>query len=188
MRRNKTSTSVWVLLSGGIDSTACVHFYKKNRSRLQAIFVDYRQQSALREWRAANDVARHYKISLSCFRWNGSKKGSGELLGRNAFLIFGGLLEIGNRPGILAGGFHSGTTYYDCSVGFARKSQEILDGYANGKLQLGVPFLKWTKKEIWEYCKAEHIPMGLTYSCERGKKQPCGICHSCKDLEILYDL
>jgi 7-cyano-7-deazaguanine synthase len=181
-------TSVWILLSGGIDSTACVHFYNKQKSWLQAIFVDYGQQSAVREWHAAHAVARHYQIPLSRLRWNGNRKGPGELLGRNAFLIFGGLLEIGNRPGILAGGFHAGTPYYDCSIDFVRKSQEILDGYTDGRLQLGVPFLEWTKREIWEFCKAERIPLGLTYSCERGQKQPCGICRSCKDLEILNAL
>ncbi len=184
----KVQSPVWVLLSGGIDSTSCLHFYIKQGNSPQAIFIDYGQPSARREWQAASAIAQHYHIQITRIRWSGSRKKSGELSGRNAFFIFGSLLEIGDKTGILAAGFHAGTPYYDCSSSFINQCQEILDGYTQGKVQLGVPFLTWTKRDIWAFCNAESIPTELTYSCERGMKQPCGVCLSCKDLEALNAL
>jgi 7-cyano-7-deazaguanine synthase len=46
--------------------------------------------------------------------------------------------------------------------------------------------LDFSKRDIWKYCKIEKVPIHLTYSCELGKKQPCGNCDTCKDLEKIY--
>ena len=56
-----------------------------------------------------------------------------------------------------------------------------------GKITLSAPFVDWTKKQIFDYCRLEKIPLELTYSCELGKNQPCGECSSCKELTALYE-
>jgi len=176
-----------VLLSGGIDSAACVRFYLQQHFSIRGLFVNYGQTSAVPEKRAAKAVAAYYRIPLAVVTWYGlEQKRSGAIKGRNAFLLFGGLMEIPGNVRVLAIGVHAGTNYADCSPIFVRKVQSVLDLYTAGRLQLGTPFLKWTKRDIWAYAKTNNVPLHLTYSCERGVKQPCGACPSCRDLEILH--
>jgi 7-cyano-7-deazaguanine synthase len=177
----------WVLLSGGIDSSACVAFYLEQEFRVAGIFVDYGQIAMPREVRAAEAVAKHYRIPLTKLKWTGvQEKPSGLILGRNAFLLVGALMELPEDRGILSIGIHAGTHYQDCKGPFVRKMQSLFDTYTKGKIQIGIPFLKWIKSDIWQYSISRRVPLDLTYSCERGENQPCGLCLSCQDLERLY--
>jgi 7-cyano-7-deazaguanine synthase len=179
--------NVYVLLSGGIDSAACVAFYLEQGFSVQGIFIDYGQVAAQREADAAKAIARHFNILFDRVAWSGlHKKGAGLICGRNAFLLIAALMELPECAGILALGIHSGTEYIDCTPAFVQKMQSILDIYTQGRIQIGAPFLKWAKQEIWKYCKYRGVPLELTYSCEYGIDQPCGKCLSCRDLEVLY--
>lgn len=179
--------AVAVLLSGGIDSTACAAFYLELGFLVHGLFVDYGQAAVQPEVKAAKAIAAHYNISLVMLRWHGQReKREGLVLGRNAFLIFGALMEVPENVSILATGVHSGTDYFDCSPSFVKSAQSLIDMYTGGALQLGVPFLNWSKGDIWSFCKSQQVPVELTYSCERGEAQPCGKCLSCRDLEALY--
>lgn len=187
MPNSATPGNVSVLLSGGVDSTACVAFYLEHHFPVSGMFVDYGQASAQREIKAAKSVACHYDIPLSKIVWSGlRRKKSGFICGRNAFLLIGALMEFPQDAGILAMGIHSGTLYLDCAQSFISKMQSIFDIYTQGRIQIGTPFLKWTKGDIWTYSKAQGVPLELTYSCEIGTDQPCGLCLSCHDLEGLY--
>ena len=187
VQNRSNSGKVRVLLSGGIDSSACVAFYLEQGFSVNGIFVDYGQIAAPREIEAARAIARHYNIPFSRLTWSGlHKKKAGFIRGRNAFLLIGALMELPEETGILALGIHAGTHYQDCSLPFVRKMQSIFDTYTQGKIQIGAPFLNWEKGDIWVYSKSQGVPMELTYSCERGQDQPCGLCLSCRDLEILY--
>ena len=175
-----------VLLSGGLDSMACLHFSLNQGHDVQALFVDYGQVACEREERAASAVAKELKVPLRKLQIvKAVGKGSGLIQGRNAFLILCALMETAQEPGVIAIGIHQGTPYWDCSEEFVAAMQSVLDGYAGGRAQLLTPFLKWTKREIFEYSKQHQLPVRLTYSCERGAEQPCGRCSSCQDLEAL---
>lgn len=184
---NNSEYKVFVLLSGGIDSTACVQFYKNQGLDVQSIFIDYGQKSANNEKKSARAVARYYKTQI-IFINSGTKVEdlSGVILGRNASLLFTVFMHQQLTKGILALGIHSGTDYPDSTPIFTKHIQSIFDLYTNGKVKIGTPFLKWSKGDIWEYLKAENAPINLTYSCELGLEQPCGNCISCSDLETLY--
>lgn len=183
---NKQST-VSILLSGGIDSAACVAFYLEQNFGVHGVFVDYGQVAAERELGAAKAVAMHYHIRIDRLAWTGlhTKKG-GLIVGRNAFFLVGALMELPNSTGIVAIGIHSGTEYVDCDPIFVRRMQSMFDAYTNGRAQIGAPFLKWTKRDIWTFCRSHEVPVELTYSCELGLDQPCGKCLSCRDLELLH--
>ena len=60
-----------VLLSGGIDSTACLDFYSKLGRPLCALFVDYGQPAAVQEIRTATAVAERYRVSLKFLKLKG---------------------------------------------------------------------------------------------------------------------
>lgn len=176
-----------ILLSGGIDSAACVSFYSRLGHPVEALFVDYGQPTRVREKASATDVASHYSIPLEIVVCHGPKGSfAGEIVGRNAFLIITAMLYKLNWKGIIALGIHAGTPYYDCKERFVVDISRIMDGYSDGRLVLGVPFLSWTKDMIWNYCSELNVPVALTWSCEVGPTKPCGTCRSCKDREAIY--
>ena len=179
----KATTEVTLLLSGGIDSAACVAFYLEQHREVHGLFVDYGQVAARKELRASRTIAEHYSIQHSRVKLSGVKeKGEGLIVGRNALLLVAALLEASSNTTIIALGVHSGTTYSDCTPSFIKKMQSLFDLYTGGVVQIGVPFIKWQKGDIWSYARSHGVPLKLTYSCERGLRQPCGRCLSCRDL------
>ncbi len=180
------ASTVTVLVSGGIDSTALIAFYLNQRFSVRALFVDFGQPAAKQESHAAKAICNHYGVDLSVMTVKSEATfSSGEITGRNAFFVFSALLVCGAQPGMIAIGIHAGSPYYDCNEGFLKNIQTIVDGYVAGKIKVAAPFLKWGKQTIWEFCKETQVPVESTYSCEKGGIPPCGNCLSCKDREVL---
>ena len=176
------NTSVIVLLSGGIDSTACVQYYLKNGFSTSAVFIDYEQLPVKMEESSVKKICSYYNINLNIIRVNGPEYCKKvEIKGRNAIFVLLALMFYPKHVGIISLGIHSGTPYYDCTENFSNDIKNILNGYSNGKIRFEAPFLKWNKKMIYDYCKLQKIPVELTYSCEIGINGPCGECPSCKD-------
>jgi 7-cyano-7-deazaguanine synthase len=177
---------VIVLLSGGIDSAACLAFYSELGRPLCALFVDYSQPAATQEIRAATSVASHYKVSLQTLELKGARpKNPGLISGRNAFLICSALMERASSVSVIAIGIHKGTHYRDCSKAFLSKLQSTIEILEPPKVHISAPFLTWSKREIYAYCLSRGVPIKLTYSCEVGGPEPCGNCLSCKDRQML---
>jgi 7-cyano-7-deazaguanine synthase len=177
---------VLVLLSGGIDSTACLDFYKELGRLPLAFFVDYGQPAARLEADAAKAVSAHYSVPLVSLTWRGYQtKRAGLIPGRNCFLITAALMERPNSVFMIALGVHAGTDYPDCSQPFLETMQTAIEISENCAVQLATPFAAWTKQDILAYCKVRNVPVHLTYSCERGTEPPCGACLSCKDRRSL---
>lgn len=171
-----------VLLSGGIDSTCCVHFYRQAGHAVTGVFVDYGQSVSKQEEQSAKAVAEHYTIPLHIIRSTGPRRDfDGEIAGRNAFLTFAPLLHLPALTGLIVLGIHSGTTYYDCSEHFIDHLNALLSGYSTGKVVMAAPFLAWSKQAVYDYCIENKIPVQLTWSCEVGPLVPCGRCLSCED-------
>ncbi len=186
---SQEKNNVLVLLSGGIDSTACVHYYTSRGFLVSGIFVDYGQVSAERESKAVDAVGAYYGIHVEKIKVEGNKKwGNGYVAGRNAFLLFTGLMNFKYESGLVSIGIHSGTEYWDCSESFVELVRKCFKDYTGGCIGVDVPLLRWKKDEVWTFCIREGIPVSDTYSCELGRDQPCGRCVSCKDLEALYEI
>lgn len=178
--------TVTVLLSGGIDSSACAHFYLRRRLAVHPLFVDYGQPAAMAELESAKAICRFYRLNLRTISIAGMKiPPSGEITGRNLMLISCALVHGRSNANLIAIGIHSGTAYFDCGPAFARLCSKLLDGYADGGTQLAAPFLRMTKSQIWTYCEQSQVPLQLTWSCESSSKRACGNCLSCKDKESL---
>jgi len=179
---DKYLKSAMILLSGGIDSTACVHYYLHEKFHVQAVFIDYGQKARMQELSSAKKIAKHYKVELKKIVFTSPQKfSSGEITGRNAFFVVSAIMCNQDFYGIISLGIHSGTPYYDCSESFTKTINELLNGYTDGRVMIDTPFLKWNKKMIFEYCKNNNVPIHLTYSCENGVVPPCGKCLSCLD-------
>lgn len=182
-----SSTEVLVLLSGGLDSAACLHFYVALGRQVAAVFIDHGQPAADQEVSSAHAVAHHYRVPLRTHTWCGStEKKVGSILGRNAFLLAAALMESTPTVSAIAIGVHAGTEYSDCSVAFLKTVQAVFDIYTERHVEVAAPFVEWTKPDVWEYVRSNNVPFELTYSCELGGATPCGACLSCQDREALH--
>jgi len=182
------TTSCVILLSGGIDSATCVHFFLHQDLNVGALHVNYGQVSADNELLAAQAIAGHYGIPFSVIHTPNLAVGCNDLsIGRNALLLIIALAHT-ERAGIVVIGIHAGSGYPDCSDEFVSDMQRVYDRYAAGTLQITAPFASWTKADIWRYAEKARVPLWLTYSCDLGRQQPCGECQSCKDSEALNAL
>ncbi|PKL56064.1 MAG: hypothetical protein CVV35_06545 [Methanomicrobiales archaeon HGW-Methanomicrobiales-6] len=175
-----------LLFSGGIDSTACLYYYLSAGYAVTPLYVDFGQSALENELESISAISDWYHVSPQIVHYSCSiAHGAGEICGRNAFLIFAALMANQNFCGSLAMGLHAGTPYYDCSERFASDIQRLLDGYSNGQIVFEAPFLKWTKKMVLQYGLDNNVPIDMTYSCEKGGDEPCGVCSSCLDRRSL---
>lgn len=175
-----------VLLSGGIDSAACAHFLAAQGYRVTGIFVEFGQAAQMHERLAVEKISKSLGIQTSVIQGRGPRDlGVGELLGRNAFLVFAAMLLGDAQRGLLAIGIHSGTPYFDCSFGFVDRMKSLVEEYTAGRLTLTVPFVSWNKGQVHDYALAAGLRLEDTYSCEAGITPPCGQCASCLDRRAL---
>ena len=171
-----------VLLSGGIDSFACASYFLERKIAVSCLFIDYGQNAAIPEWKAAQAAAKHLGLPIHSAEFrSGRAYGSGEILARNAFLIFAALLSNQDFKGVLSLGIHGGTGYYDCGDSFLKQMDTIISTYTDGAARLDCPFSAIGKNDIVDYGTRHRLPLEITYSCERGTLPPCGNCLSCKD-------
>ncbi len=182
----KASNAATVLMSGGIDSTACVHLLCSRGIDVDGLFIDHGQAAAQQEAKAVSALAAHLGIVVRRAGLSGSVPiGPGEIPGRNAFLIFTALLLNGGRSGLLGLGLHAGTPYYDCSGAFVTAIGQLVAEQTDGKVSVVAPFLTWPKQDVYDYFVSAGLPINATYSCEAGTDPICGLCSSCRDRNIL---
>lgn len=175
-----------VLLSGGLDSTACVHFYLSQGFAVESVFLNYGQIAAAKERLSAATVAAHYGAKHRELEIAGaSSKRPGVIQGRNALLLLCALAEWESVKGLVVVGIHGGTHYHDSSPCFVKAMQVVFDLYSQGQVRVAAPFLRWSKRDIWEYCRKDGVPTEMTYSCQQGGDRPCGQCESCLDRKEL---
>jgi len=155
---------VMVLLSGGVDSTACAGYYIRNDYQVYALFIDYGQHDSKKESVAATAVADYYNIPLCRITINSISVSEGYIPGRNAMLLSLALMNCPFTQGIVSLGIHSGTSYQDCSPKFESLMQRIYLLYEEGRIRIDAPFLKWKKSEIIDFAKMIKIPSQLTFS------------------------
>jgi 7-cyano-7-deazaguanine synthase len=175
-----------VLMSGGLDSSACAHFLAKRGVEVCGLFINHGQAAAQRESIAGAAMAHFLSIPLDvCVISSDHSFGAGELIGRNAMLIFSSLFITCGRSDLLALGVHAGTSYYDCSNAFFASASRLVSEITDGKTSLIAPFLNWTKQDVFSYFRDAGLPVELSYSCEKGTDPICGRCASCRDREAL---
>jgi len=179
-----------VLFSGGIDSTALIHFYKSKEYQIKCLHIQYNQESAKSELESGKAICNYYNVSFEVISLHFSlQKRFSEYIGRNALFVLIALSsknsEGYNRISI---GINKISSYYDCSNNFIIDIQTIIDGYYAGTRIIETPFLNLSKFEIISYCIVNKVPLDLTYSCLTKNYPPCGKCGACRDRRLIDEV
>lgn len=181
-----SSRHVTVLMSGGIDSAACAAFFIDQGLKVSAVFVDHGQAAAGLERVAVRSLAAKLNIEVQELVLTGAAPfGAGELVGRNAFLVFSAMFATRAQSSRIALGLHAGTPYYDCSPAFLETINRAAAEHTDNTVQVVAPFIEWTKRDVYSFFVQTGLPIELTYSCESGESPACGKCASCLDRKAL---
>lgn len=176
-----------VLLSGGLDSTACLQFYVDLGVRPSCLFIDYGQPARAQERQAAERICEHYAITLRTLSVPvvANKSSLGFLRGRNLMLASIALCWSPASVRLIAMGIHTVDEYPDCGPSFVTALQRVFDTSVRHQVRFAAPFVDWSKNEVWAFAQQHGVPVPLTRSCEAATVVPCGQCNSCLDRERL---
>ena len=169
-----------------MDSAALLSFYLSRGAKVRGVHFDYGQPSLAGERLSVLALSRHYDVAVEtrCLGLSVAHT-EGEYHCRNALLV---LAAASVAPRVRLGiavGIHAGPPYYDCTPAFVGDMQRVLDGYHGGTMRVEAPFLEFSKRDVFDYCLENGVPVDLTFSCERGSDRPCQRCASCKDRRAL---
>ena len=179
---------VCVLLGGGLDSTALIPFYLSRGEVVRGVHFDYGQPSAEGERRSVLEVAKYYAVPVEEIELGlRITNVRGEYLCRNAMFLLSAASILDSANARLSLGIHAETPFYDCSTPFLDDVQRLFDGYFGGTVQIEAPFVEFTKRDVFDFCIRNRVPVDLTFSCERQSVYQCGECRSCEERKILRE-
>jgi len=69
--------------------------------------------------------------------------------------------------------------YWDCTADFVNKLNDVLKLNRKRKIKIYAPFAGWSKRKIAVLGYSLRVDYSRTWSCYRGRGEPCGICPSC---------
>lgn len=193
----------FVLLSGGLDSTAALSLIRL--SEVGAISINYGQRHR-RELQAAAAVAGHYSIEHRILDLRGLLHGSALLgetevpeghyaeksmaatvvQGRNLLFTAAAIASM-TTGDTLTVGVHAGDhpIYPDCRPGFWRGIAELGTYYG---VAIAAPFVDLTKAEVVQLAAQADAPLELTWSCYEGGRIHCGRCGTCVERAEAFHL
>lgn len=180
-------SNVFILFSGGLDSSALISYYSQLDFNIKLLWVNYNQFSSKMEELAVTKISKFYnleliKLNIDFCHLNMNKY---EYVGRNLALISIGCMTFPYKYGLLSTGIRSGS-YKDCTVSFCKMAKKIVEDMSDGNIILDIPLYDYTKKDIIQYCLNNKTPINYTYSCQKGSNIPCGECSSCLEIEKAY--
>jgi len=182
-----------ILFSGGLESTALIHYYNRNVLLLY-IKEGFERESA--EYENALKAAKFYGVPIDSVEIKGlSPVNKKEIKSvkdnvipiRNLFLLtIGAKYFVQKGIKRIAAGLTGGGEYPDNSIEYIKRAESLLkEGGADIKIEL--PFYGLEKKEIAMLFNKE-INKDLIFTCAtpvNGKQ--CGKCLKCKALKEAFN-
>jgi 7-cyano-7-deazaguanine synthase len=202
-----TGRRACVLLSGGMDSTACFHWAMANYRDVRAVGFDYGQPQRDAELVPAGRLARRHGIpfeiiALADTLHSGILAGVPKhestpttaihrafVPGRNLVFLSIALSRAfqwwpeGKELDIVVGCVREDTTGFpDCTEHFIASAETALSAAVDAKVRVAAPYVRMTKAEMLADV-ARRFQGGIadiqeSWSCYDGKG-PCGVCTAC---------
>lgn len=191
------TTKTVLLLSGGLDSAVLATLLVKKGYDLYPLFVNYGQLAAAKEQQSSFDICNFLQIrKLTVIQAQGiaDLATSNELTSevadsplfpnRNMILLS---LAATYASKVNCSGISIGITkaspgapiYPDCTSQFLQLANSTIHISCDRSISIFAPLADMTKDQIVELAIKEKLPLGITYSCFRGKEFPCGQCQGC---------
>ena len=194
-----------VLLSGGIGAATLLACLKKqNVEQVNALFFYYGDYVS-NEKQCAEKLANYYGINLrvmdiSNIYGNNMSVGYPVSFKQvNDFYIpyrNGVFVSVATAvayylrcSSVVWGTSSSSFNYYsDCQPNFVKTQKSTVHFGTNGNVNLLVPFLEFSKLDIWRMGEELGIPLELTWSCANSNGNPCGKCFGCIERNINFEI
>ncbi len=194
-----------VLLSGGLDSTAALHWTHAEHDVVCAISFDYASNHAQRElacarWQAASlgipyhqldirSIATHLRSALlsgadaiPTGTYDEQNMKQTVVPFRNGIFlsIAAGIAESQGAEGLVIAA-HAGDhfIYPDCRNDFMIAMSQAIRLGTDAQLEILTPFIEADKEEIVRMGADLGVDFSHTYSCYKGGERHCGICATC---------
>lgn len=171
-----------VLLSGGIDSSACAVAEAEAGRLIACVYVDYGQPSAEMERIASGRLSRSLSVPIRQARIRGLRLGdmaagvgAHVVPGRNAVILaVAANLAFGWGADALVVGavLDDATDYQDCRRSFLDQIEDALG------MQVLSPWIDTEKRTVAQYL-SQRLERKQTWSCYKAGPDPCGSCRGC---------
>ncbi len=182
-----------VLLSGGMDSAACLLWAKRVNGNVEAMFVDYGQRAAMSENVTSRSIAErvgarfHYvktaMVGGIAGTFDANDPGDCVVPARNIVLVSlaAGLVDARGGGSVVIGCCADDhAAFPDCRPATLEALGETLR-LAGLRVSLAMPFVTFTKREIVDWAGRQEGGLDLlrsSVSCYLGTG--CGGCHACR--------
>ena len=179
-----------VLLSGGMDSAACLAWARMEYDWIDAVFFNYGQRHSEREYRSVIRLTRHFGINhwslpLKIESPSSLTGGDGELRGpdvvvpnRNEIMLRQAA-SLFSPPAVVVMGCcrDDWETFEDCRPEFFDRMRGEL-----APVRIATPVLDLDKRGVFEFAQkyGGTALLDLTWSCYAGGDEPCGACGACE--------
>ncbi len=196
------------LVSGGMDSCVTAAIAAGDLDELAFLHVSYGQRTEVRERKAFNDIADHYRVekrldvSIEYLARIGGSSLTDEKVAvteadltskeiptsyvpfRNANMlaIATSWAEVIGATAIYIGAVAEDSSGYpDCRPEFYEAFQKTIDAGTKPetRIEIRTPIIHLSKAEIVKKGIALSAPLHLTWSCYRSETLACGTCDSC---------
>lgn len=197
------SARVVVLLSGGVDSSACCLYFRLQGWDVYPFFVDYGQRAAESEWLAAISVADSlalrtpFKVTVPevgqlypSLLTTASEHVPRNLISSNIreYFPYRNLLLVTlasihavrhHVQSVGIGLIDTGeSSYPDTRPDYLEALNKLVE--CERPVTVVAPFIQLTKHEVVAYCHEHNFDISLTYSCSYRPGTHCGHCSSCQ--------
>lgn len=178
-----------VLLSGGMDSAACLAWARLEYEQIDAVFFSYGQLHRDQEYRSAVRLARHFGVNHwsvpleitapSSLTGDGGKLHGPDVVvpDRNCTMLRQAA-SIFSAPDVLVMGCcrDDWEVFADCRPEFFDRMRQELH-----PVSIETPLIELDKRGVFDFAQTYGgtALLDLSWSCYAGGEDPCGSCGAC---------